>query len=248
MIKAIIIDDEQHCINQLTKLLEHHCAEHVTICGSYNNISSAAEGIRMLNPGLVFLDVMLNNDTGFDLLRQLPAINFELIFTTAYDEYAIDAFRFSALDYLLKPINPEELMAAVEKLTKKTTLQMNHGQLATLLSNLKTEGQEKRLAIPNMQGVDFINLSSIIRCQSEGNYTIIYLKDGRKITVARTLKDFEELLSGYDFFRVHNSHIVNLSHVKSYSKSKVGHIVMMDESQVEVATRRKDEFMKKMLQ
>ena len=229
MTRAIIIDDELHCIEQLTMLLEKYCPENVTVCGSFRTISDAMQGITMLNPELVFLDVMLNGDSGFDLLRQLPLINFEVIFTTAFDQFAVEAFRFSALDYLLKPVDPEDLVAAVNKMKNKAEPQIIATQLSELLANFKNEGQHKRLAVPTMQGIDFINLSSIIRCQSEGNYTILHLKDGRKITVAKTLKVFEDMLSGYDFFRVHHSHIVNLTQVKSYMKGKSGYLVMTDD-------------------
>lgn len=247
MINAVLIDDEGHCTDRLAKLLRENCAAEVSICGSFNNITDATTGIGALKPDLVFLDVMLHNTTGFDLLRQLPAINFEVIFTTGFDQFAVEAFRFSALDYLLKPIDPQELISAVAKLTKKSYFNTSQTQFETLLDNLKAVGQHKRLAIPTMQGIDFINLREIIRCQSEGNYTIIYLTDKQKITVSKTLKDFETLLSGYDFFRVHHSHIVNLAYVKSYFRGKTGHIVMTDDSKIELATRRKEEFMKKML-
>lgn len=247
MINTIIIDDEQHCIDRLTTLIGRHCADTITICGTYNNINDAKEGINRFDPNLVFLDVMLKDNTGFDLLRQLPEVTFEVIFTTAYDQFAVEAFRFSALDYLLKPVDPEELVAAVGKLNNQATLRNRPAQLSALLNNLKNEGQDKRLAIPTMRGIDFIHLHNIIRCQSEGNYTIVHLNDSQKITVAKTLKVFEELLSGYDFFRIHHSHIVNLAHVKSYAKGKVGYVIMTDGSQVEVATRRKDGFMKRML-
>ncbi len=247
MIKAIIIDDEQHCISRLTKLLEENCNDIISLAATYDNITDATNGVQEIKPDLVFLDVMLNNATGFDFLKQFPSIDFDVIFTTAFDQFAVEAFRFSALDYLLKPIDSDDLLRAVGKAKQKESIDFLPAKLDLLFENLKNIGTDKRIAIPTMTGIDFIYLSDIIRCQSEGNYTIIYLKNRQKITVAKTLKEFEILLSGYDFFRVHNSHVVNLAYVKSFSKGKLGHIVMIDDSQIEVATRRKDDFLKRML-
>mgnify|MGYP000859369412 FL=1 len=248
MIDAIIIDDEEHCIQRLDKLLSQQCADLISVRARCNTVQ---EGLRQINerrPSLVFLDVMLNNETGFDLLKQLPEINFDVIFITAHDKYAIEAFRFSALDYLLKPVDPDELLTAVNKLRKKLSVNDTAQKLETLFKNLAVQqNMQKRIAVPGINGTDFIQIGDIMRCQSEGNYTIIFLKDNRKITVAKTLKEFEDLLCNYDFFRVHNSHIVNLAFVKTYSKGKSGYLTMTDDTEIEVATRRREEFMKKML-
>lgn len=248
MIDAIIIDDEEHCIQRLTKLLNEHCADFVAVRAHCNTLQEGINRINEIKPTVVFLDVMLNNETAFDLLKQLPEINFEIIFITAHDKYAIEAFRFSALDYLLKPVDPDELVTAVNKLGKKISANETAQKLDTLFKNLSAQQHmQKRIAVAGVSGTDFIQIGDIMRCQSEGNYTIIFLKDNRKITVARTLKEFEDLLCEYDFFRVHNSHIVNLAFVKTYSKGKSGYLIMTDDTEIEVATRRREEFMKKIL-
>lgn len=248
MIDAIIIDDEEHCIQRLSKLLSGHCADLVAVRAHCNTVQEGIKRINEIKPSLVFLDVMLNNETGFDLLRQIPEVNFEVIFITAHDKYAIEAFRFSALDYLLKPVDPDELEAAINKLRKKVSASETAQKLDTLFKNLSAQQHmQKRIAVAGISGTDFIQIGDIMRCQSEGNYTVIFLKDNRKITVARTLKEFEDLLCEYDFFRVHNSHIVNLAFVKTYSKGKSGSLIMTDDTEIEVATRRREEFMKKML-
>ncbi len=247
MIKTIIIDDEQHCIGRLTKLLAENFTDIISVDGTYSNIKNAITGVQEIKPDLVFLDIMINNETGFDFLKQLPSVDFEIVFTTAYDQFAVEAFRFSALDYLLKPIDPDDLQRAVNKVKRKEPISFLPSKLDLLFENLKNIGTDKRIAIPTMTGIDFVYIRDIIRCQSEGNYTIIFLKSTQKITVAKTLKEFESLLSGHDFFRIHNSHLVNLLYVMSFSRGKLGHVVMSDNSRIEVATRRKEEFLKKML-
>jgi two-component system LytT family response regulator len=248
MINAIIIDDEEHCVARLRSLLAKHCADSVMIKGVFDSVETGLKAVENLQPDLVFLDVMLHDKTGFDILKQLPAVDFEVIFTTAFEHYAVPAFRFSALDYLLKPIDPDDLQQAVEKLKKKTAADNLPERLSTLFHNLKGfHSGSHRIAVPTVSGINFIQVGDIIRCQSEINYTILFLKDKQKITVARTLKEFEELLGGHDFFRIHNSHLINLGCVKSYNRGKGGYVTMTDNSLVEVATRRKEEFLKRMM-
>ena len=247
MIKAIIIDDEQHCIDRLQKLMQQHCSSEVQVMGSFSSFEQGLKAIRSLEPSLVFLDVELQDRKAFELLQQLGKINFGIIFTTAHQQYAVQAFKFSALDYLLKPIDPDDLIRAVLKVTDKYSKEEMSSKLDALFHNLKSiQGVTKKISVPTINGFSLIDVSDIIRCQSDVNYTTIFLKDKQKIIVARTLKEFEELLSNYNFYRVHNSHLVNLHYIKNYNKGKGGFISMTDNSTVEVSTRRKDEFLKRL--
>ncbi len=249
MIKAIIIDDEQHCIDRLTGQLKQHCAETIQLAGSYSTVEEGLQAIKLLQPQLLFLDVQIHNKTGFDLLQQTREKSFDVIFTTAYEKYAVQAFRFSALDYLLKPVDPEDLVAAIAKLSLKKPADELSKKLETLLDNmeqLKQYTPPKKIIVPTINGFELLPVIDIIRCQSDVNYTTIFMKDRQKLVVAKTLKEFEEMLGEYNFFRVHNSHLVNLAYVKSYHKGKGGSVSMIDNSEIEVSTRRKDEFLKKL--
>lgn len=247
MIKALIIDDEQHCINRLSVLIEEHFSQTIQVAGSFQTVEEAVIGIRKIQPDLIFLDVQIGDKSGFDLLKQLNDINFEIIFTTAYEKYAVQAFRFSALDYLLKPVDADDLKAAIHKLKELRSRKDTAGRLDVLFHNMKNlQGSSKRICVPVVNGMVFLQVNDIVRCQSDINYTTIFLKDGKSLVVAKTLKDFEAMLSEYNFFRVHNSHMINLNYIKSYNKGKGGYITMTDNSSVEVSTRRKEEFLKKL--
>ncbi len=245
MIKAIIIDDEQHCIDRLSSLLNENHKDAINLLGSFKNIEDGLMAINKLQPQLVFLDVQIHDKTGFDLLKQLSKIDFDIIFTTAYEKYAVQAIKFSAIDYLLKPVTAEDLDQAIKKSANKIITNDTSGKLDTLFHNLKNiQGQSKKICVPVVTGLVFLDIGDIIRCESEVNYTIIFLKDKQKLVVAKTLKEFEEMLSEYNFFRVHNSHLINLAYIKSYNKGKGGFVTLSDATSVEVSTRRKDDFLK----
>ena len=249
MIKAIIVDDEQHAANRLAELLAKHCKQTVQLAGSFNSVEDAIRGVRSLQPQLIFLDVQIHDKTGFDLLQQLPEKNFDVIFVTAYEKYAIQAFKFSAIDYLLKPVDPDDLKQAVDKLPTKKPVDELSRKFETLLENveqLKQYTPPKKIVVPTVHGFELLPVIDIIRCQSDVNYTTIFMKDKQKLVVAKTLKEFEEMLDEYNFFRIHNSHLVNLAYVKSYHKGKGGSVIMIDGSEIEVSTRRKEDFMKKL--
>ena len=248
MIKAIIIDDEEHCIERLKNLIENNFSGDIEIIGKFSTIDDGVRAIKWLKPEVVFLDVQVDGDnTGFDLLKQLDKINFDVIFITAFEKYAVQAFKFSAIDYLLKPVDKDDLELAIKKLKEKHSSNQTAGKFDVLFHNLKNlQGSSKRICVPVINGLVVVQVSDIIRCESNVNYTSLYLKDKQKLTVAKTLKEFEEMLSDYDFFRVHNSHLINLSYVKSYNKGKGGFVIMKDNSSIEVSTRRKDEFLKKL--
>ncbi len=245
MIRALIIEDEQHCIDRLTSLITDRCKDSVLLLGAFTSVEDGKQAIAKHQPDVVFLDVQIKDKTGFDLLQHLNDVKFEVIFTTAFEKYAVQAFKFSAIDYLLKPVDPDDLLRAVDKLKEKLAGGEMSQKLDVLFHNLKSiEGASKRISIPTINGLIFLQVADIIRCQSDVNYTDIFLRDRKKITVARTLKDFEELLIEYNFYRVHNSHLINLAHIKEYNKGKGGYVSMVDGSEVEVSSRRKADFLK----
>ena len=243
MIRAIIIDDEQHCIDRLSGLVENHFSENIHVMDCFSTVPDGIKAIRKYKPDLVFLDVQIGEQTSFELLQQLDRIDFDIIFTTAFEKYAVQAFKFSALDYLLKPVDIDDLQQAISKLMLKKPGPEMGSKMETLLGNLTNAS--KRICVPVVNGLVVIRVEDIIRCQSEINYTTIFMKDKQKLTVARVLKEFEEMLSDYLFFRVHNSHLVNLMYVKAYSKSR-GSVTLNDGTEIEVSTRRKDDLVKKL--
>jgi two-component system LytT family response regulator len=247
MIKAIIIDDEQHCIDRLKNLMVNYLSNEVSIIGSYNNIDDAYKGIIALQPDLVFLDVQINHETGFDLLRKLPIISFDVIFTTAFEQYAIKAFKFSAADYLLKPIDVDDLKDSVKRIKEGESKASKNENLNLLIANIKNiQHHTKKITVPTLNGLEFLTIQDILHCKSDVNYTTIFMKDKTKLMVAKTLKEFEGILSNYNFFRVHNSHLVNLNYIKSYHKGKGGYLILEDNTEIEVSTRRKDDFLQRL--
>lgn len=247
MINSIIVDDEPHCVDRLSGLIHEHFDDSVRILDSFDTVEAAIAGSKRLQPDLVFLDMHINDKTGFDLLTELDSIDFDVIFTTAYEKYAVQAFRFSAVDYLLKPIDADDLRQALQKVEARLQRVETSKKIDVLLDNLRNaSAATKKIGIPTVTGISYVQVGDIVRCESDINYTTLFLKDRKKITVAKTLKDFEELLEEYNFFRVHNSHLVNLLLVKHYHKGKGGYIVMMDDAEVEVSVRRKDQLLKKL--
>ncbi len=246
MTHSIIIDDEQHCIESLSNLLHDEFSDKIELSGTATTVE---EGINLMGnegPDLVFLDVQIGDKTAFDLLRELNEINFQIIFTTAFEKYAIQAIKFSALDYLLKPINKDDLELALNKLSE-ISKKLTSSKLEALLFNLERKNDRfKKIIVPTNTGFEFLDVADIMRCESHINYTALYLKENKKLLVAKTLKEFEEMLSEYHFFRVHNSHLVNLACVKSYHKGKGGSVILADGTEIEVSTRRKDDFLKQL--
>lgn len=247
MIKAIIVDDELGARESLSKMIEKNCKQ-LEIVAKADSAQAAFEAITSKKPDLVFLDIEMPNGNAFDLLEKFKEINFNIIFTTAYDHYAIKAIKFSAVDYILKPIDPEELTEAVKRFEKKQQGEPNvlDKQFKTLLSNVRPENKLKKVGIPDGDGLIFINLSDIVRCESDGNYTFFILTNGKKIIASRTLGEYEQMFTEDNFFRVHRSHLINLQHVKKYIKGEGGYVIMTDDSQVEVSRRNKNEFLEKL--
>jgi two-component system LytT family response regulator len=246
MIKALIVDDEEKSRVTLKNLLGMYCPgiEVIELCDSVN---SALTAINKQMPDVVFLDIEMPFHNGFTLLEKVKDPTFKVIFTTAYDHYAIKAIKYSAIDYLLKPIDSDELISATEKLkgNKPTPAQASQN-FELLLSNLKVKGSNAKIAIPTFDGLQMINASDIIKCTADESYTHIALTNNTKITVSRILKEYEELLSDLNFFRVHNSCLINLIHVTKYVKGDGGYVVMTDGSSVEVSRRKKAELLIKL--
>ncbi|BDS09742.1 LytR/AlgR family response regulator transcription factor [Aureispira anguillae] len=241
MIDTVIIDDEQAAQITLMRFLQMHCPN-VNIVGTADGVEEGLKLLESKKADLVFLDIKMNDGTGFDLLKRLPEMNFKLVFTTAYDEYALKAFKYSAIDYLLKPIDPLELIDAVGKVEPKSTKKTNTAQSVDSMFELYKENKFDKIAIPSVDEFHFVRISEIIRCEASSNYTIIYLSTGKKIVAPKTLKEFEELLVSEGFFRVHQSHLINLSHIQQFMKTK-NKIRMVDASEVEVSRRKKTLFM-----
>jgi two-component system, LytTR family, response regulator len=239
MIKAIIVDDEPYCCEALATLLQRYCPDVRVIDTCYNG-ETAIRAIEEDKPQLLFLDIEMPQMNGFQMLEKLKEINFELIFTTSYDQYAIKAIRVSALDYLLKPIDREELQKAVRLALDRLQSPLPQ-QMEILLQKLNhTSIALHRIALPTMEGLQMIPAEMIVRVQSDSNYSILMLKSKQKIIVSRTLKELEEILEDYSFIRVHNSHLVNMNEVDKYVKGEGGYLLMSDGSTVDVSRSRKD--------
>lgn len=250
-IKAIIVDDEQHCIDALQTMLQKKCPE-VTVLAGVNSVEEARRVIDELQPDLVFLDVEMPHQNGFELLKQYDRILFDVIFTTAYEQYALKAIKFNALDYLLKPFSVQDLQEALRKYQERRLSKASEQGIAPLevfLQNMKTMQQtNKKIALPTINGLVFMPVQNIVRCESTGNYTKLFFTDRKQLLVSKPLKEFEELLTDVDFFRVHNSHLINLQQMESYIQGEGGFALMSDGTQVEVSRRRKADFLKKAMQ
>ncbi|MCC5915919.1 MAG: response regulator transcription factor [Cryomorphaceae bacterium] len=249
MIQAILIDDEKNARESLNKKLELFCPE-VSIIGEAESIDTALALFEEAWPHLIFLDIHLGNSSGFDLLEQLPTQSKdrplpEVIFITAHDEYAIRAIKFSALDYLLKPIDTEELVKAIRKFQDKHEVDSRGKSYDLLLENLQNiNKQPKRIMIPAGDGMQIFKISDIIRCESSSNYTYFHIKGGTRLMASKTLKEFDNMLSPYSFERVHKSHLVNLEYAVRYLPSDGGYLVLEDGSSIPVANRKKERLMR----
>lgn len=237
--KAIIVDDEKASRQMLNHYLEKYCPEVVPV-GEAQNVDEAADLVRELKPDLVFLDISMPRKDGFELLRIFENPPFEVIFVTAFGEYAITALRLSACDYLMKPINIDELQAAVTKARERIHKKGLESGLRSLLHNLNDKGP-KRIALAHSNGYQVVPVDEIIRFEADGRYTKVSLVQGNTLVVARNLKEFESMLTNMDFFRVHNSHLVNLRFVQGYERS--GILNMTDGARIEVSRRKKDELL-----
>ena len=242
MIRALLVDDEKHCLETLSWQLSKFCPE-VEVIAACESAESALEVLHKHEIDLIFLDSEMPVMNAFELLQQFKHVSFEVIFTTAYDIFAVKAFKFSALDYLLKPIDKDELMQAVKKaVTKKQPILAE--QLNILFQNLYQRTPSPKIALPTMEGLEFVSAGDIVHCQSDGNYTHIFMLDGSKFLISRTLKETEELLEGHRFLRVHHSYTINLDHIKKYVKGDGGYVIMSNNATINVSRSRKEELLK----
>jgi two-component system LytT family response regulator len=244
MIKAILVDDEVHCLDTLNILISDYCPE-VQVMEQCMSAKQALVAVEKYAPTLVFLDIEMPWMNGFEFLGQFKEIPFAIIFTTSYDQYAIKAIRFSALDYLLKPIDPKELIAAVHKVQIQKHLPSPE-QFQMLMSHVKhQESDFNKIAVPVSEGFDLIPADQLVRCEADDNYTYLFLKNKTKIVACRTLKEMEEQLKSFSsFLRVHHSYLVNLNEVTKYVRGEGGYLVMSDGSTVNVSRSRKEALMK----
>ena len=245
MIKAVIIDDEKDSIDTLKWKLENYCPD-VSVISSFEKPADGVSYLKKNPVDLLFLDIEMPMLTGFDVLEELGRdISFDIIFITAYDNFGIQAVKFSALDYLLKPVQNKELKEAIDKHLKKTQQKIPSEQIDLLLNNVQAErkGKRGRIALASKESIEFVDPNDIVVCEANSNYTNVYLVEGRKRVISKTLKDFEEMLIQFDFFRPHNSHLINLSRVKEFIRGDGGYHVMENKMKIPVSKNKKEELM-----
>ena len=244
MLKAILVDDEENSLNALQEKIMRHCSE-LEIVAACNEPSKAIEAINRLRPDVLFLDIEMPGMNGFTLLQNLQYKNFELIFVTAYDHYAIKAIRYSALDYLVKPVEIDDLKAAVERAFQNRNSPVSKQQFELLMENVNSAAKPfKRLAVPSYDGLHFIKIEDIIYLEAQVNYTHIHINNKQKYVVSRTIKDFEELLPADIFLRIHNSYIINKDYVEKYIRGDGGQVVLSEGTVLDVSKRKKTDFLK----
>ena len=242
MIKSIIIDDETNNQELISNLLKSY-AENIQVVAIANSVETAYNAIIDHQPDLIFLDIQMPDGTGFDLLKKFEKIDFKVIFVTAHQEYAIEAFKFSAIDYLLKPLSPSNLISAVKKVEEYMNGEELNLKLKTLLSNISEPLKaKKKIVLKTMDRIYSVDINDIIRFESDGGYSKVYLLDGKRIMVSRTMKEFEDLLLDVNFLRVHNSHLINMNHLYCFEKTE-GHVVMKDDSIVPVSNRKREQLL-----
>jgi two-component system, LytTR family, response regulator len=242
LIRTILIDDELHARETLTRLVSLHCPQ-IRLVGEADGVASGLKIIRELHPQLVLLDVKMDDGTGFDLLRAIEAVDFKVIFITAYEKFAIQAFRFAAVDFLLKPVNPEELIEAVRH---AEILIQEHftTQLQALEENFRTDIRQKRkVVLKTLESIHLVEVQDITFCESDGAYTIVHTVAGVKIMISKNLREFDDMLCDSGFYRVHKSYLINLSHIIRFDKNEGGYIILAGGEKVPVSFRKREELL-----
>ncbi|MCB0497543.1 MAG: response regulator transcription factor [Cyclobacteriaceae bacterium] len=244
-IRTVIVEDEPSAAQALEKLLALHCVE-VEVVGKAQSVSEGIDLVKSLEPDLILLDIQLGKEHSFQLLESLPALtNTHIVFTTAYSEYAVEAFRFSAVDYLLKPIDADQLREAIDKVIERMKTRDSNTNLNVLIENMQSnQGQKKKLVLSTLDALHVIEIGTIIRCQSDMNYTVFYLIGGKELIISKTLKEFETQLTPYGFLRIHKSWLINKFHITAYDKTDGGYAIMQDESRVPVSDMKRDYLLK----
>ena len=236
--KTVIIDDEKNAQNSLIKIIENFCPE-LEIAGTAENVKSGINLILSEKPDIVFLDIEMPDGSGFDLLKQLPEHNFSLIFATGHNNFAIKAFKFNAVDYILKPVDIQDVINAVNRAVKNLNIYGNQNAIKQLLQSVNSDKPEK-LVLKTSENIYIININDIIRCESDGSYTTFFLNNGKKILVSKNLKEYENMLKDKNFIRTHNSHLINLQYAERYSKSEGGVLYLQNGNQIPVSVRKKE--------
>lgn len=242
MIRAIVVDDEPYASQALQTLLKKHCPD-VSVIAACHSAMEAELQITELKPQLVFLDIEMPHRNGFELLEHFMPAGFQVIFTTSYDQYAIKAIRFSALDYLLKPVDPQELQVAVAKV-KQPSNELFTQQLQLLLQSFREPAASSRIALPTQEGLQMVAIDTILYCMASSNYTTLVMKDRKKLVVSRTLKEIEEMLEEHGFLRIHHSHMVNINAIEKYIRGEGGTVLMWDGAELDVSRSRKETLLK----
>jgi two-component system, LytTR family, response regulator len=244
MIKCILVDDEQNSLEMMEWLLTTYCPQ-VEIVAQCENAEAGIAAIRQHQPDVVFLDIEMPRMNGFDMLEQLDRLNFEVVFCTAYDQFALRAFRYSALNYLLKPVDPDDLVETIRRIEARS-MPPTHEQIINLLQTMRQPAAAvtpARIALTTSDGLIFVNTQDILYCEAESNYTKVVLTGGKKMVVAKVLKDIDETLSGEDFFRIHNSFLININHIKRFVRNDGGYVIMADEASIGISRSRRQAFM-----
>ncbi len=242
LINAIIVEDEAQSQILLQRIIEDYCPS-LQCLGIASSASQASDLILKLKPDLVFLDVELGHENGFDLLDGLIEKSFKVIITTAYDQYAVKAFKYEAIDYILKPYNPKDIIKAVDKVKLRSYDQKIFHKLGQLINVDQESNKTKTLEVSTIDGVQLLQVNDILRIEASGSYSTIYLKEKKSLTLSKLIKEFEPQLPSNQFYRTHKSHLVNLGHVVEYKNLDGGYVLMNEKSQVPIARRRKDEFL-----
>jgi two-component system LytT family response regulator len=239
-IRAVIVDDENSGIEVLEYTLKRHCKD-VEVIRSFTSSLEAAEAIPHIQPDVLFVDVEMPQMNGFELVEKLSKLKIQIVFTTAYNEFALKAFRVSALDYLLKPIDADELKSAVSKL--KSLKREENPAMDALLEYMKTQQQVKKISIPTDKGIVFIEISQVLYCTSDGPYTTFQLEGGTAIISSKSLGEYEQQLSDKGFYRIHNSSLINVQHLKKFIRQDGGYVEMSNGQSLTVSRRKRDEFL-----
>ncbi len=243
MIRCVLIDDESNSLEMMEWLLKTYCPK-VKIEAMCNAAAKGIEAINQHKPDLVFLDIEMPHMNGFDMLEQFDKLFFDVVFCTAYDQFAIKAFKYSALNYLLKPVDPDDLKETIRRIEEKKSTPSRE-QVELLLQNIRQTAKPtvQRIALTTGDGMIFVPTQDILYCQAESNYTSVVLSGGKKVLVSKVLKEIDEALSGPDFFRIHNSFLINLNHIKKYVRGEGGYIIMEDGANISISRSRRQEFM-----